>query len=179
MIKKRYLMFLSVVIVSILLGSLLYNNLALAGKPIPQPEPVEVTNFPLDEEGNLRVNQMDGEQNVTITNFPTETNMNIVYDTFNVTLADSKTVDTSWDIYEEDTAGYKWVTVGFRTVLTSPLLVNIYWRIGGVQVLYTELSLESHKTWYRTLDVSGEKIEIYVRSNTGTSEYSLGLYASE
>jgi len=36
-IKKTYLMILSVAIVSMLLGSLLYANLVLAGKPEPQP----------------------------------------------------------------------------------------------------------------------------------------------
>lgn len=35
MIKKRYLIVLTAAIVSILLGSLLYSNLALAGKPQP------------------------------------------------------------------------------------------------------------------------------------------------
>ena len=54
MIKKRYLMILSVAIVSIMLGSMFYSNItqALRGK---EPVEVEVTNFPLDEEGNLKV----------------------------------------------------------------------------------------------------------------------------
>ena len=54
MIKKRYLVILSLAIVSVLLGSSFYNTITQAGKPTPQPEQVEVTNFPLDEEGNLR-----------------------------------------------------------------------------------------------------------------------------
>lgn len=37
MIRKRYLIVVTVAIVSVLLGSLLYSNLALAGKPEPQP----------------------------------------------------------------------------------------------------------------------------------------------
>ena len=72
MIKKRYLMVLSFVVVSVLLGSLLYNRIAQAGKPVPPPEPVEVTNFPLDDQGNLRVTQMEGEQHVIVTNWPAE-----------------------------------------------------------------------------------------------------------
>lgn len=58
-IKKRYLMILSVAIVSVLLGSLFYNNQVLGtGKPTTD---VNVVNFPLDEEGNLKVTQMNGE----------------------------------------------------------------------------------------------------------------------
>ena len=53
MIKKRY-MILSVVIVSALLGSLFYVSITSAGKPTPEPDQVEVTNFPLDEEGNIK-----------------------------------------------------------------------------------------------------------------------------
>jgi len=45
-------MILSVAVISIMLGSL--YNVTFAGKPSPQPNQVEVTNFPLDEEGNLR-----------------------------------------------------------------------------------------------------------------------------
>ena len=37
MIKKRYLVVLSLAILSVLLGSLLYTTLGLAGKPEPQP----------------------------------------------------------------------------------------------------------------------------------------------
>jgi len=53
MMKKRYLMILSVAIISILLGSLLYNvTLAQKGK---EPTQVNVVNLPLDEQGNLKV----------------------------------------------------------------------------------------------------------------------------
>lgn len=76
MIKKRYII-LSVMIVSVLLGSLFYVSITSAGKPVPQPDQVEVINFPLDEEGNLKVTQMDGEQNVTVTNFPLDENGNL------------------------------------------------------------------------------------------------------
>ena len=52
-------MILSVAIVSVLLGSLFYNNQVLGtGKPTTD---VNVVNFPLDEEGNLKVTQMNGE----------------------------------------------------------------------------------------------------------------------
>ena len=54
MIKKRYLMVLSVAIVSILLGSMFYNSITQAQKG-KRPTEVEVTNLPLDEQGNLRV----------------------------------------------------------------------------------------------------------------------------
>jgi hypothetical protein len=60
MIKKRYLGILSITIVSVLLGSLFYPNLALS-KEEKKPRPVEVTNFPLDGEGNLRVTQVNGD----------------------------------------------------------------------------------------------------------------------
>lgn len=52
MSKKRYLVVLSLAIASILFGSL--YNVTFGGKPTPPPNQVEVTNFPLDEEGNLR-----------------------------------------------------------------------------------------------------------------------------
>jgi|GEM_PF-4993169 len=45
-----------------------------AGAMIPPLFQVYVANFPLDEEGNLRVTQMNGEQNVTITNWLIATN---------------------------------------------------------------------------------------------------------
>lgn len=47
MIEKRYLIVLTVALVSVLLGSLLYSSLALAGKPQPQPsickDAIEIT----------------------------------------------------------------------------------------------------------------------------------------
>ncbi len=54
MIKKRYLMILSVAVISFLLGSLLFSSITQAPKGKESTE-VEVTNFPLDEQGNLRV----------------------------------------------------------------------------------------------------------------------------
>jgi len=59
MIKKRYVL-IAVAVVSLLLGSLFYDDFALS-KEEKVPDPVEVTNFPLDEEGNVKVTQMDGE----------------------------------------------------------------------------------------------------------------------
>jgi len=53
-IKKTYLIILSVAIVSVLLGSLFYSNVTFAPKPT-QPTQVEVINFPTDEQGNLKV----------------------------------------------------------------------------------------------------------------------------
>jgi len=47
MVKKRYLMILSLAITSIIFGSFLYNNVTFAGKPEPQPsvhkDAVEIT----------------------------------------------------------------------------------------------------------------------------------------
>jgi len=51
MIKKTYLAILSIATVSVLLGSLFYNNITFAGRT---PTQVEVINFPTDEEGNLK-----------------------------------------------------------------------------------------------------------------------------
>jgi len=58
MMEKRYLMILSVAVVSVLLGSLFYSNLTLADRA-REPTPVEVTNLPVDEEGNLKVRIVD------------------------------------------------------------------------------------------------------------------------
>jgi hypothetical protein len=54
LVKKKYLAILSVATVSILLGSLYYSNVTFAPKPT-EPTQVEVTNFPIDEQGNLKV----------------------------------------------------------------------------------------------------------------------------
>ena len=77
MIKKRY-MILSAMIVSVLLGSLFYVSITSAGKPIPPPDQVEVINFPLDKEGNLKVTQMNEEQNVI--NWPISTDTLVWWD---------------------------------------------------------------------------------------------------
>lgn len=58
LIRKRNLTILTVAVVSVLLGSLHYSNLTLADRA-REPDPVEVTNFPLDGYGNLRVRMAD------------------------------------------------------------------------------------------------------------------------
>jgi len=64
LIKKRYLMILSLTIVSVLLGSL-YTYVTLADRE-REPTPVEVTNFPLDDEGNLKISIQPAFEVVTI-----------------------------------------------------------------------------------------------------------------
>lgn len=54
MIRKRYLIVLTVTIVSVLLGSLLYNNITLAQKG-KEPTQVDVINLPVDEQGDLKI----------------------------------------------------------------------------------------------------------------------------
>ena len=54
MIKKRYLMILSVAIVSVLIGSLFYINITLAPKE-QEPTLVDVVNLPVDEQGSLKI----------------------------------------------------------------------------------------------------------------------------
>lgn len=49
MVKKRYLMILSLAIVSVLLGSLFYNNISLAQKG-KESSQIEVVNLPIDEQ---------------------------------------------------------------------------------------------------------------------------------
>ncbi len=56
-------MILSFVKVSVLLGSLLYNELVLAGK---SPADVNVANLPLDEKGNLKVSSAAASEVVTV-----------------------------------------------------------------------------------------------------------------
>jgi len=60
MIKKRYLMILSLAIVSVLGGSLLYTSITFS-KEEEKPTPVDVVNLPVDEEGNLKVKLVDNE----------------------------------------------------------------------------------------------------------------------
>ena len=177
MIKKRHLMILSVAIVSVLVGSLVYNNMALAGKPIPQPEKVEVINFPIDEEGNLRVTQMDGEQNVTVTNFPTDLNINIVHHTLNVTFATEKTIGTQWHFFKQNVSEYKQVTVGMKCIAGEPRF-EIDWIIGGVDYVDCQIDLLAGKSTFRTYEVQFETMCIGVKSMVGSSIISLGLYAT-
>jgi hypothetical protein len=65
--KKTYLTILSVAIVSVLLGSLFLSNVTFAPKPT-QPTRVEVTNFPLDEQGNLLTTTVETSQIVLVFN---------------------------------------------------------------------------------------------------------------
>lgn len=65
MIKNRYLMMLSVAAVSIMLGSLFYNNVTIADRA-REPTPVEITNLPLDEQGNLKVVNVPRTKIVTV-----------------------------------------------------------------------------------------------------------------
>lgn len=67
MIKKRY-MILSFVLVSVLFGSLFYVSITSAGKPVPQPDQVEIINFPLDEEGNLRTSTVQTSEIMLVFN---------------------------------------------------------------------------------------------------------------
>lgn len=58
--NKKHSMVLSLTIVSVLLGSLLYHNFTFADRP-SEPTSVDVVNLPLDEQGNLKVKLMDDE----------------------------------------------------------------------------------------------------------------------
>jgi len=64
-LKRTYLAILSVAIVSVLLGSLFYSNVTFAPKPT-EPTQVEVINFPLDEQGNLKVSSGVTSKVVTV-----------------------------------------------------------------------------------------------------------------
>ena len=96
MIKKRYLMILSLTIVSVLLGSLLYNHLVLAGKPVPETQPIEITNFPLDEEGNLRISSIQTSE------------IRLV---FNETVTVSSDLNTYNYLTSFNTSGYAWAHI--------------------------------------------------------------------
>jgi len=87
MIMKRYII-LSVVIISVLLGSLFYVSITSAGKPIPQPDQVEVINFPLDEEGNIRVSAPKDQEIITVCQNYTVTGTEPGWHTYMYTFAD-------------------------------------------------------------------------------------------
>ena len=65
MIKKRYLVTLSAAVISLMLGSLLYNNITQALKGKESTE-VEVTNFPLDEQGNFKISFLKTSKVITV-----------------------------------------------------------------------------------------------------------------
>jgi len=83
MIKKTYLMILSTAIVSVLFGSLFYNNVTFAGRA---PTQVEVINLPTDERGNLKVTH--------------ETSWKVINVVENFNLTWTPTLDAWW-VYSE------------------------------------------------------------------------------
>ena len=64
LIKKRYLMLLSVAVISILFGGV-YNSVTSADRA-REPSLIEVANFPLDDEGNLKIAIQPAFEVVTI-----------------------------------------------------------------------------------------------------------------
>jgi len=116
--RKQAIVIAGVAVASFLVGTMLNLDLLTTakeedeGRPVwmtyltgvnasalPEVWGVNVTNLPIDEEGNLRVVQMDGEQNVTVTNFPIqqpEPSWKVVYIVKNLTYSWSTTQSTQW-----------------------------------------------------------------------------------
>ena len=122
----------------------------------------------------------DPTKNVTVTNFPQIWNMNIIPHAFNVTFAIERTVGTEEHTYLQDISGYRQATIGINCSSTpDQLLAAVYWLVGGVRVQDISWIIASQESLYHTFDVQSEMIMITVVSRSGSSIYSLGLYATD
>ena len=94
-------------------GSVEYDDLvSLAGSygsSGPPTKNVNVTNFPLDEEGNLRVAQSNGAQNVTVTNWPTQPEPKTIIVVQNHTI--TYTGANKISLAKADVSGYTYVSM--------------------------------------------------------------------
>jgi len=126
MIKRTYLAILSIAIVSVLLGSLFYNNVTFAGRA---PTQVEVINLPTDEQGNLKVTYEPSWKVIT------------VVENFNLTW--TPTLDAWWiysnkiDLGSVNVSGYSRMKLYMR-------VTNYTWLYqGSPNEAYVQCSFES------------------------------------
>ena len=117
---------------------------------------VNVTNFPLDEQGNLR--------------FAT------VHSTMNKTLALNRSIaNGERHNYTESVIGYRAVDVSCNSTIGG-ISVDLIWIVGGIEVMYT--SIGGHAALYK-MDVYGESIKLSVRCDSSSDVYSVGLWATD
>ena len=167
MIKKRYLLVLSVAIISVLLGSLLYNNLVLAGKHVPETQPVEVTNFPQDEQGNLKVISMPRTRTVTV--------------------CENKTISMSGEpilLGSVDFDGYTVIQVFVRSEavenepIASSYLIRFYFRAGNISAMtssYINIHDPPYTTYYQNV-LRAPMIEFYAEEGFGWASITVIAY---
>lgn len=154
MVKKRNLI-LSVVVASVLLGSLFYVSITLAGKPAPQPDQVEVVNFPLDEEGNLEA---------TIKHSYYEWYIHDVL------------LPHQFYTFENSTVGYKEVTLHFMSNRTAR--ITVYWeQLGGSRF---SIDVQEESTFLKTYPVKSGRICVQITNfwDTPTVDFMLNVYVT-
>lgn len=125
-------------------------------------------------------------RNVTVTDWPPwfpPYEMTLNYETISRTFATNRSI--SWgeyQYYNQSAAGYKEVTIACKLDAPSQLLMDIYFIIGGVEVLDTTTAvLISNEPVVLTFPVTFEQIKISILNTNAIydpSYYSLGLFAS-
>lgn len=174
MLKNKHVVeIVSVAVIAFLIGTMLnVNLLTMAGKEeedgsppswqvyvtdvnasaLPDVWRVNATNLAVDEEGNLRVIQMNGEQNVTITGHVTKL----------ITLADDESVGSGsyWTSGYISIDGYSKVTI-LSYINTHHNRLELWAICNG-----SEYKLESSKDfpayWTKTYDVMSPQLMLKI-----------------
>jgi hypothetical protein len=187
--RIKALTLVNFILASVLLASMLFSAMSVNTSSSVEYDPW----LDINDDGKINMKDLyaeilafgtegDPTKNVTVTNFPTEVNVNIVPHTLSVTFAIHKTTSGE-DWYTQNISGcYEQVTIGMFVWNTSVSDAHfaIYWIVGGVEVLYHSHTLlpKNHKV--DTFPVQGEAIKILTRPHTGNQcTYSLGLYATD
>jgi len=174
MIKKKYLMILSVAIVSVLLGSLFYNNVILAQTSGSEYDPW----LDYNEDGIIDVNDLastaqaysssgDPTKNVTTT-----LAHRIGY--YNDTSPPASSIII-------DTRGYRQITLVFSMGDKASIFVS--WWVNGTEFHDSYFLIETinffnpdgEKMW-RTYQVQGAKLELVIQGLESSVDYKISYY---
>lgn len=182
MIKKRHIVeIVSIAVISFLLGTMLnFNLLTIAGKEeedgpptwqtyvtgvnasaLPDVWRVNATNLTVDEEGNLRVVQMNGEQNVTIISHASKL----------ITLADYESVGSGgyWTSGYISIDGYSKVTI-LSYISTYNNYLQLWAVCGGKE--YEVESVDNFPvSWTKTYDVRSPQILLKIDNDDSMTNY--------
>jgi hypothetical protein len=170
MIKKRYLMGLSFAIVSVLLGSLLVNNLTIAQTGGSEYDPW----IDYNEDGIIDVNDLSPlGQAYGSSGDPTRV-VYIKHSTGWWATTHLLLPESSWEFYNT-TQGYKQMTLAMKSNLT--VSITIY---KDYEVFWNSLdSLQNNSPLIRTYDVSTFPSIVIIVSNPSTTyvaEFDFSMY---
>jgi len=174
MIKKTYLMILSVAIVSVLLGSLFYNNVILAQTSGSEYDPW----LDYNEDGIIDVHDLSplgqayGSSGDPTKNVTTTLAHRIGY--YNDTSPPSSFITI-------DTRGYREITLVFST--DDIATVDVQWWVDGTGFHDSYFPIETinfldsggGKEW-KTYQVQGAKLAITISALGGSVEYHISYY---